>query len=624
MAARIPETVIEQVRTSANIVDVIGQYVTLNKQGKNWFGLCPFQAEKTPSFSVNEEKQIYYCFSCHRGGNVFSFLMDLNGVSFTQAVAQVAQSAGIFLDAKYLPSANQKVNRYQQLYDLYEQAQTLYHHILVNTKAGEAALQYLIEKRHLTMEQINQFGLGYAPEEPLLKLYFKERNVDFQVLRKSGLFAEKQDGTLSDRFYARVMYPVRDEGGRVIAFSGRTMARDKNIPKYLNSPETPLFNKRKTLYNFDKAKAAIRQSKTVTLCEGFMDVMAVYFSGRHNVVASMGTSLTEEQVDILSHHAKNVEICYDGDEPGQAAIKRAITLFEAKNHFNISVVTLPDGLDPDEYLRKYGQAQLAKKLADNAKTPLDFYLQYYELGRDLTNENDQLAYLSDVLAVLVNEPDALVRDLYLNRLTARFHLDKAVLVDQLTKLAAQMQKNHNAQRAQQEQMVPPTQAKPANAGAPAANSSINSAPKKYSRVEQAERLLLYRALHDSSVWLQLTSMPQFSFVHEKYQALYVLAGGYFNLYQRYSIASFVDYIQDDGLKQVALDLDMASYNPQTSENEVEDCIDVIMNQAPLVDQINQVKHQLEEAIRYQDEPLISKLTNQYIKLLKQKQTTSSN
>lgn len=316
---KIPEDVIEQVRSQVNIVDVVSQYVQLKQSGKNLFGLCPFHEERTPSFSVSEDKQIFHCFSCGRGGNVFKFMMEIENLSFPEAVKKVAEMEHLDVDSKYFTDAapaSRETSEQKQLIELHEQAVKLYHHILINTKMGKSALDYL-HHRGVNDETIDLYQLGYAPQQRLLKPFFDERQADYQLLRKSGLFSETQDGKLRDRFVDRVMYPIRNATGQTVAFSGRLLAKDSDMPKYLNSPETELFNKRKILFNLDLARPNIRSKQPALLFEGFMDVISAYQGGIKSGIASMGTSLTEQQIYDIQRITREVIVCYDGDAPGQ-------------------------------------------------------------------------------------------------------------------------------------------------------------------------------------------------------------------------------------------------------------------------------------------------------------------
>lgn len=323
--ARIPQELIDEIREKANIVDIVGQYVQLKKTGKNYSGLCPFHNEKTPSFSVAEDKQFYHCFGCGRGGNVFRFLQEIDGISFPEAVAKVADFEQISIPQEYREAEASSGNSEQrQLIELHEKAQELYHHLLMNTAVGEQALTYLHE-RGLDDETIAEFGIGFAPNQrQFLEQVFQNEGFDKELYEASGLFVARDDGHFADRFYQRIMFPIRDPRGKTIAFSGRFFKTaefpGEDQPKYLNSPETSLFNKRMVLFNFDKARGTIRKESTVFLFEGFMDVIAAWRSGVKNGIASMGTSLTQQQVAAMERLADTIVICYDGDRAGIEAI----------------------------------------------------------------------------------------------------------------------------------------------------------------------------------------------------------------------------------------------------------------------------------------------------------------
>ncbi|MDU4240403.1 MAG: DNA primase, partial [Limosilactobacillus fermentum] len=330
---QIPRETIDQLRNQVDIADVISQDIQLKKQGKNLMGHCPFHEDATPSFSVNEEKQYFYCFSCHRSGDVFSYLEQAHDLSFMEAVEQVATTAGVDLPRESNGPSGESASPNTPLYRLHEEASRLYHHVLVNTVAGQPALNYLT-KRGLSRELIDQFNLGFAPargEEDLLVKYFTQKGIDYQLMRASGLFTEDQTGQLHDRFFDRVIYPIKNANGQPIAFSGRLLAKKatENAPKYLNSPETPIFNKRRTLFNLDQAKKAARKEGHLTLFEGFMDVISAFGAGVRSGIASMGTSFTDEQVAVIARTTDKLTICYDGDAAGQNAINRALTMLAA-------------------------------------------------------------------------------------------------------------------------------------------------------------------------------------------------------------------------------------------------------------------------------------------------------
>ncbi|MCP9332184.1 DNA primase [Lentilactobacillus hilgardii] len=600
---KIPEDVIEQVRSQVNIVDVVSQYVQLKQSGKNLFGLCPFHEERTPSFSVSEDKQIFHCFSCGRGGNVFKFMMEIENLSFPEAVKKVAEMEHLDVDSKYFTDAapaSRETSEQKQLIELHEQAVKLYHHILINTKMGESALDYL-HHRAVNDETIDLYQLGYAPQQRLLKPFFDERQADYQLLRKSGLFSETQDGKLRDRFVDRVMYPIRNGTGQTVAFSGRLLAKDSDMPKYLNSPETELFNKRKILFNLDLARPNIRSKQPALLFEGFMDVISAYQGGIKSGIASMGTSLTEQQIYDIQRITREVIVCYDGDAPGQKAIKRAIDAFKQTDHqLDLKVVSIPDGMDPDEFIRNRG-ADKFQTLLQHAQSPVDFDLNYLKQEANLKTEEGQAAYISEALKLISTISSGISRDLYLNRLADSFSIDKQVLKQQLQPL---IRKNVT---------------KRANHQIPAAQP-VNQSLQKRDKVTVAQMQLLNRMLHNHDVWVKVSGISGFSFVDEQYQMLYLLAEGYFSKFDQYNVATFSNLITEDSLQTLLIDIDMMNLPEEPSPMEIDNDLDVIMNRAPVETKIKKKQAELKQASKIGDVDKQRQLMVDLLKLEQQKRT----
>ena len=579
--AKIPEATIEEIRAQTNITDVVSQYVSLHQAGKNLFGLCPFHEEKTASFSVSESKQIFHCFSCGRGGNVFTFLMDLENLSFPEAVIKVAELDHFPLDSQYTEQENnarQNTSESRELISLHEEAAKLYHHILMNTPMGQPALDYL-HKRGMTDELITEFDLGFAPDQRLLKPVFDERKVDYQVLRKTGLFSETQDAELIDRFVDRIMYPIRDASGATIAFSGRLLTPNDNFPKYLNSPETEIFNKSQVLFNLDKAKLAVRESRAVVLFEGFMDVITAYSAGVKNGIASMGTSLTDNQVYDIKRIANQVVISYDGDQPGQKATARAIKIFNQVPELTVRVVQIPDSHDPDEYIKADGESAFNELIA-NAQPVVEYQLQLLKQNQNLHSETGQAEYLKQALTLVASVNSTIDQELYLNRLNSESGVAKDILREQLNQLVPKVAK--------------PTVSSPTRT---ITQSTPVASEPALSLVEKTERRLLKRMLYDRDVWLQIQNVDGFSFIDEKYQMLYLLAEGYFNQYEQFQIATFSNLIKEPGLQQLLINVDMIDLPDNTSDNEIDDYVNVIMHRAPVITQIAQKKQELIDAGR---------------------------
>ena len=620
MAQRIPQEVIEEVRHRTNIVDIIGQYVQLKKSGKNYMGLCPFHEERSPSFSVAEDKQIFHCFGCGKGGTVFNFLQEIEGISFPESVKRVADLEHLSVDFDWSEPrevADTPENQQRRsLLQLHSKAAELYHHILVNTKIGEPALNYLLE-RGLTQELIETFQIGFAPQKrDFLSQVFKNEQLDETLFEPSGLFVQRDNGTFLDRFYQRIMFPINDPQGNVIAFSGRLLKTadfpGDEMPKYLNSPETTLFYKRETLFNFDKARKEIRKENTVLLFEGFMDVIAAWQSGVKSGVASMGTSLTNEQIRRLERVAKEVVICYDGDNAGVQATNRAIQLLQENSHFDLSIVSIPEKLDPDEYVRKYG-AEAFQNLANHGReTVFSFKMNYHRLTRNMNNEKEQLDYVNELLRELTNVQSPLERDRYLNQIAQEFQLSVHSLEEQFNQLKQEQRSVQRQERQQfyQDEMMPPPMEEPVFEE----NHVQNKLP--LTQVQKAERSLLFRLMNEQGVRQTVQQLPDFSFAHDEYQELYFLLESYATLHQSFDIADFINFLQDNQTKQLEIEIAYQNLSEESSEREVADLLHVIALSS-IAEAIEQKKIQQQEAKRVGNQQLEAELTMEIIQLARQ-------
>ena len=620
MAQRIPQEVIEEVRHRTNIVDIIGQYVQLKKSGKNYMGLCPFHEERSPSFSVAEDKQIFHCFGCGKGGTVFNFLQEIEGISFPESVKRVADLEHLSVDFDWSEPrevADTPENQQRRsLLQLHSKAAELYLHILVNTKIGEPALNYLLE-RGLTQELIETFQIGFAPQKrDFLSQVFKNEQLDETLFEPSGLFVQRDNGTVLDRFYQRIMFPINDPQGNIIAFSGRLLKTadfpGDEMPKYLNSPETTLFNKRETLFNFDKARKEIRKENTVLLFEGFMDVIAAWQSGVKSGVASMGTSLTNEQIRRLERVAKEVVICYDGDNAGVQATNRAIQLLQENSHFDLSIVSIPEKLDPDEYVRKYG-AEAFQNLANHGReTVFSFKMNYHRLTRNMNNEKEQLDYVNELLRELTNVQSPLERDRYLNQIAQEFQLSVHSLEEQFNQLKQEQRSVQRQERQQfyQDEMMPPPMEEPVFEE----NHVQNKLP--LTQVQKAERSLLFRLMNEQGVRQTVQQLPDFSFAHDEYQELYFLLESYATLHQSFDIADFINFLQDNQTKQLAIEIAYQNLSEESSEREVADLLHVIALSS-IAEAIEQKKIQQQEAKRVGNQQLEAELTMEIIQLARQ-------
>ena len=404
-----PPSFLEELSARNPIEDVVGQYVSLRRSGSNLFGLCPFHGEKTASFSVAPDKGIYYCFGCHKGGSAVNFMMEIEGLSYPDAVRALAKRAGL-----EVPDDEQYQSRYRQqerLWALHKEAARFFHNRLMAPE-GANALNYALG-RGMPKSTIIRFGIGYAPDSWTdLVDALRKKGYTEEELKESGLVTiSRKNGSLFDRFRDRLMFPIIDVRGNVIGFGGRIMKKDDNAAKYLNSPETLIFNKRKNLFGLNIAKKT--KLDYMILVEGYMDAIALHQYGFDCAVASLGTSLTEEHAVLLSRYTENIVLIYDGDEAGQRAAQRAIPMLE-KAGLNVKVLTLKDAKDPDEYLKKFG-ADKFKNLLNESSNRVEYQLNAIRKKYDLNVDEERVKFTQEAAELICTLSGATKREIYGNR-----------------------------------------------------------------------------------------------------------------------------------------------------------------------------------------------------------------
>ena len=408
----VDKRVIEEIKSNTNIVEIIGEVISLQKSGRNFLGLCPFHGEKTPSFNVVEDKQFYHCFGCGRSGDVFKFIEEYQQVTFADAVRILAERLGIQMAAP-VQSSVQTRSPHQNLYDMHDKAARFYHAILMTTKMGEEARNYLY-KRGLTDDVLKHFMIGLAPAE---RSYLYQRLSDDYSendLLDSGLFYLSESNQFFDTFHNRIMFPLSNDQGKVIAFSGRIWQEtDSQTGKYKNSRATAIFNKSYELYHLERVKKGSGKASEIYLMEGFMDVIAAYRAGIENAVASMGTALTSEHVEHLKRFTKKVIVTYDGDKAGQAATAKALD--ELKD-IPVQVVQIPDAMDPDEYLQKNSPQDLAYLLTNTRISPVEFYIHHFR-PENSENLQAQIEFIEKIAPLIAKEPSITAQNSYIHILT---------------------------------------------------------------------------------------------------------------------------------------------------------------------------------------------------------------
>src|ERR1700688_4641329 len=424
----------ERVKQQADIVRVVGEYVRLKKTGKDFSGLCPFHQEKTPSFTVSPIKQIFYCFGCGKGGDIFNFVMEMERCEFPDALRIVAEKCGISIPKPKPSSPGERTQSSVRatLVEMHRAAQTFFANQLHGTAEGKLARAYL-EDRGLDKATIDRFGIGYAPSggDALLR-HLKGKYAE-KLLAESGLVSREQNGSrLFDRFRRRITFPIANEAGKIVAFGCRALGDDQ--PKYLNSPETPIYSKSNVLYHLDRAKEALRRSDFAVLVEGYMDAIAVARAGISNVVASCGTSLAEPQIKLLGRFTKRVIVNYDPDAAGQTATERSISLL-LEQDFEVKVLALPGKADPDKFIREQGAEAYLKVLKESP--PYVDYLIARARQMDLSSGEGKLRAVNFLLPYVQKIPNRLLRSEWATRIAQQLRLEEPVLRAALSRAAAE-------------------------------------------------------------------------------------------------------------------------------------------------------------------------------------------
>lgn len=546
---RLSEEKINQIRQSVDIVDVIGAYLPLIKKGRNYLAVCPFHDDNDPSMSISPEKQIYKCFVCQHGGNVFTFLKDYLKISYMEAVRKVAEIGNVDISEYQFVEATKPVNpKWEPLYQMHEEASKIYSHYL-NTKLGLMAKEYLTN-RNIHDEIIETFQIGYALQENVLVKSFEKIGFSLIDMYRSGLVIESKQGY--DRFTNRIMFPLHNQDGRVVGFSGRVFANNSSESKYMNSPESDIFIKGDMLYNYHRVKESVRQAGHVIICEGFMDVIAFYKANIKNVVAIMGTALTTGHIKALHRLTKTIHLCLDGDQAGKAATIKCIDLLE-KNGFIVKVIVLPEGKDPDEILEEKGNEELLSIL----KKPLPaiaFKMTYYYTMANMDNYEERKSFLETMVETISHIEDMIDKEYYIDELEKKSGFSKETIHNLIVK------KNMSE--------VPKT----IEIRYPQSKDIIN----KYSK---AERNLLYYMMEDRNVALRYEAKIGFMF-----DDIYKIIASYIVDFYRQNfvleIADLINGIEDAKIVQNIIDISQLHLPPIIEDGKyhyqvIDDYINII-------------------------------------------------
>ena len=430
-----PEELVEEVRIKNDIVDVVGSYVKLQKKGSNHMGLCPFHNEKSPSFSVSGSKQMYHCFGCGVGGNVFTFIMEYENYNFVEALKLLAQRVGVNLpEAEYSEEAKKQASLKQRLLDINKEA-AKYYYFSLRQEVGQAAYAYL-KNRGLTDETIKLFGLGYSEKNGNLYQYLKHLDYDDSILKESGLFTfDEKKMTSYDKFWNRVIFPIMDVNNRVIGFGGRVMG--DGMPKYLNSPETKLFDKSRNLYGLNLAR--ISRKSNIIICEGYLDVIALHQAGFNNAVASLGTAFTGLQANLLKRYTSEVLISYDSDDAGTKAAIRAIPILKEAG-LSVKVIDMRPYKDPDEFIKALGASEFEKRI-EGASNGFLYEIKVLESEFDLSDPEEKTRFFNEVAKRLLIFTEEIERNNYIESIASKYMIGYENLRKLVNKYGGQLSIN---------------------------------------------------------------------------------------------------------------------------------------------------------------------------------------
>ena len=429
--ARYSNEIIDEVRNSSNIVDVISQYVVLKRSGRSYSGLCPFHKEKSPSFFVSPDKQIFHCFGCGEGGDVFGFLRKIENINFTEAIEQLAERANIKLPTTINDEREEKIQKLKQkVFEINQIASEFYQKNLLEPKAKPA--QDYVRKRKMDMYTLKTFGIGFSGTFDELYRFLKSKNfTDSEILESKLVLKSQRTGKLYDAFRNRLMFTIKDVKDRVIAFGGRAL--DDSKPKYINSPDTIVYNKGRHLFALNIAKK--NRETSIMLVEGYMDAISLHQRGIHNVVASLGTALTEQQARLLNGYEK-VIIGYDADLAGQGATQRGIEILQTLG-YDVRILQIDGAKDSDEFIIKYGSGQMKNRM-DNAISIVEFKVKKLQEQLDLTNVSDKILFLNEVSKILLKVENDIEKEVYIDKFAKQYKISKESIYAQLNKLQYSM------------------------------------------------------------------------------------------------------------------------------------------------------------------------------------------
>ncbi|CAI3012312.1 DNA primase [Staphylococcus aureus] len=579
---RIDQSIINEIKDKTDILDLVSEYVKLEKRGRNYIGLCPFHDEKTPSFTVSEDKQICHCFGCKKGGNVFQFTQEIKDISFVEAVKELGDRVNVAVDIEATQSNSnvQIASDDLQMIEMHELIQEFYYYALTKTVEGEKALTYLLE-RGFTDALIKERGIGFAPDSShFCHDFLQKKGYDIELAYEAGLLSRNEENfSYYDRFRNRIMFPLKNAQGRIVGYSGRTYTGQE--PKYLNSPETPIFQKRKLLYNLDKARKSIRKLDEIVLLEGFMDVIKSDTAGLKNVVATMGTQLSDEHITFIRKLTSNITLMFDGDFAGsEATLKTGQHLLQ--QGLNVFVIQLPSGMDPDEYIGKYGNDAFTAFVKNDKKSFAHYKVSILKdeiAHNDLSYER----YLKELSHDISFMKSSILQQKAINDVAPFFNVSPEQLANEI-----------------QFNQAPANYYPEDEYGGYIEPEPIGMAQfDNLSRQEKAERAFLKHLMRDKDTFLNYyESVDKDNFTNQHFKYVFEVLHDFYAENDQYNISDAVQYVNSNELRETLISLEQYSLNDEPYENEIDDYVNVINENGQ--ETIESLNHKLREATRIGD------------------------
>ncbi|MEC7046437.1 DNA primase [Staphylococcus aureus] len=579
---RIDQSIINEIKDKTDILDLVSEYVKLEKRGRNYIGLCPFHDEKTPSFTVSEDKQICHCFGCKKGGNVFQFTQEIKDISFVEAVKELGDRVNVAVDIEATQSNSnvQIASDDLQMIEMHELIQEFYYYALTKTVEGEQALTYL-QERGFTDALIKERGIGFAPDSShFCHDFLQKKGYDIELAYEAGLLSRNEENfSYYDRFRNRIMFPLKNAQGRIVGYSGRTYTGQE--PKYLNSPETPIFQKRKLLYNLDKARKSIRKLDEIVLLEGFMDVIKSDTAGLKNVVATMGTQLSDEHITFIRKLTSNITLMFDGDFAGsEATLKTGQNLLQ--QGLNVFVIQLPSGMDPDEYIGKYGNDAFTTFVKNDKKSFAHYKVSILKdeiAHNDLSYER----YLKELSHDISLMKSSILQQKAINDVAPFFNVSPEQLANEI-----------------QFNQAPANYYPEDEYGGYIEPEPIGMAQfDNLSRQEKAERAFLKHLMRDKDTFLNYyESVDKDNFTNQHFKYVFEVLHDFYAENDQYNISDAVQYVNSNELRETLISLEQYNLNDEPYENEIDDYVNIINEKGQ--ETIESLNHKLREATRIGD------------------------